>query len=242
MVQTEKLRNEFSLRLSQALDAAKYPSHGRGIRLARELGVSSKAVSKWLSGEAFPRQAMIENIAALLRADVLWLQHGEIAFKGEKSALNEIFRRGYPLISWKDAENWVSQNSQNFPEYEYYCSAANLESDGAFWLKVKDDSMTSPVGLCVPINSMILVDTSTLPKSGDLVVATLPNASEATFKQFYFDGGTNLTYLRPLNTNLKPIELPEKTGIIGVVIESRMNFHSPDLANMTYRTNPDTAV
>ena len=44
--------------------------------IARNLGVSSKAVSKWLNAESMPRQDKMNELAAFLRVDVLWLQHG----------------------------------------------------------------------------------------------------------------------------------------------------------------------
>ncbi|MGK3116272.1 LexA family protein [Candidatus Pantoea formicae] len=234
MVQTEKLRKEFSLRLSQALDASKYPPHGRGIRLARELGVTSKAVSKWLSGESFPRQAMIESIAKLLNVDYLWLQHGSAAEKGESGLVNALFRRGFPLLDWKDVGRSTVLTDDNFKNYAFYASGSKIDSNDAFWLKVKDDSMTSPVGLCVPINSMILVETDKQAKAGDLVIVQLAELDEATFKQYVVDAGTNQKYLKPLNTHFKPIELPDSAVIVGVVVESRMSFVKPDLADMTY--------
>jgi SOS-response transcriptional repressor LexA len=100
----------------------------------------------------------------------------------------------------------------------------------AFWLVVKDDSMTSPAGPCVPEESMILVDTGRSPESGHLVVAKLDSAKEATFKQFIVDEGTNRKYLKPLNTNYKPVEIDDSCGFIGVVVECRMSFVKPDPA------------
>ncbi|WP_435927468.1 S24 family peptidase [Dryocola sp. BD613] len=76
MVQREQLREAFSRRLAQACTEASLDEFGRGMAIARALGVSSKAVSKWLNAEAIPRQDKMYELATFLNADVLWLQHG----------------------------------------------------------------------------------------------------------------------------------------------------------------------
>lgn len=75
MVQRDKLREEFSQRLAQACRNAGLDEHGRGMAIARALGVTSKAVSKWLNAEAMPRQDKMNELAKFLRVDILWLQH-----------------------------------------------------------------------------------------------------------------------------------------------------------------------
>lgn len=57
MVQIDKMREEFAHRLAQACKNAGLDDHGRGIAIARALGVSSKGVSKWFNAESMPRQA-----------------------------------------------------------------------------------------------------------------------------------------------------------------------------------------
>ena len=84
MVQREQLREAFSRRLAQACSEASLDEFGRGMAIARALGVSSKAVSKWLNAEAIPRQDKMYELATFLRADALWLQHGsETGYQSE---------------------------------------------------------------------------------------------------------------------------------------------------------------
>jgi len=224
MVQSETIRQEFSQRLSKALSDANYPAHGRGIKLARALGVSSKAVSKWLSGEAFPRPAMMKTLAKTLNVDHLWLQHGDEASKSQKRLITSVFRQDYPLIDWDNIQNWKSLVEENPPKFKWFATGFFIENDDGFWLSVKDDLMTSPTGLCVPEKSMILVDAHRTPESGDLVIAKIEGAKEATFKQFLVDQGTNTAYLKPLNPNYKPIEINDSCQFLGVVVESRMSL------------------
>lgn len=234
MVQDEKLRSEFAQRLRKSLSDANYPAHGRGMKLARELGVSSKAVSKWLAGESLPRPAMMNALAKTLRIDPLWLQHGDAAKQEGERLINTIFRGSFPLIGWSEAEHFREVDQQDFKKVKRFASGSITGDAAAFWLRVKDDSMTSLVGLCVPQESMILVETNRPPESGDLVIAKLPSAKEATFKQLFIDKGTNRQFLKPLNSSYLPIEIDEYCIFLGVVIESRMNFVTPDPADVTF--------
>jgi SOS-response transcriptional repressor LexA len=198
--------------------------------LAKRMGVTSKAVSKWLAGESLPRAAMMKNLAKALNVDALWLQHGDEATAIEERVVNSLFRNRFPLISWEVADDSAAYVNANFHTLRYFFSGAVMKHGKAFWLLVKDDSMTSPVGPCVPIGSQILVDPSQTAQSGDFVIAKLEDAKEATFKQYFVDEGTNRKYLKPLNSNYNPIEINNSCSFIGVVIESRMSFVNPDPA------------
>lgn len=235
MVRTETIRHEFALRLIDALNKANYPPHGRGIMLAKRIGVTSKAVSKWLAGESLPRPATMKNIAKVLGVDPLWLQHGDEATKSSEKLIRTLFRNSFPLLEWGDLDNLESFLNSEFGRLRYFYSGSVISSEVAFWLIVQDDSMTSPVGPSIPERSMILVDTGRTPEHGQLVVAKLETAKQATFKQFYVDEGTNRNYLKPLNSNYKPIEINHNCTFIGVVVESRMNFIEPDPAEAHFQ-------
>lgn len=240
MVHTETIRHEFAARLTEALNNANYPLHGRGVMLAQRMGVSSKAVSKWLTGESLPRAAMMKNIAKALNVDPLWLQHGDEASAREQRLINTLIRNRSPLISWKEADNWKACIKENFHTLRYFYSGAAMEHGHTFWLVVKDDSMTSSVGTCVPKGSHILIDPYCPAENGHFVIAKIQAAKEATFKQYIVDEGTNRRYLKPLNNNYKPIEIDDTCMFIGVVVESRMSLVDPDPAedaSFPYDTN-----
>ncbi len=78
MVQSEKVRKEFSQRLAQACEQAGLSQHGRGAAIVKAIGVTSKAVSKWFNAESLPRQDKIYALANFLKCDPIWLQHGKI--------------------------------------------------------------------------------------------------------------------------------------------------------------------
>lgn len=123
----------------------------------------------------------------------------------------------YPVISWVAAGNWAEAIEPFEPgmEEEYMETGYRAPEGEAFWLKVKGDSMTSPVGQSVPDGAMILVVTSIDAKPGDLVVAKLTDSHEATFKKLIEDGGRK--YLKPLNPTFPLIAINGNCKLVGVV-------------------------
>ncbi|MDF4799256.1 helix-turn-helix domain-containing protein, partial [Vibrio parahaemolyticus] len=71
------MREDFSVRLAQACSDAGIEEHGRGVILAKRLGVTPKAVSKWLNSESMPRQGKMKELAKVLNVSASWLQYGE---------------------------------------------------------------------------------------------------------------------------------------------------------------------
>jgi len=131
----------------------------------------------------------------------------------------------YPLISWVSAGEWSEalEPYQLHEIDEWYESNAHLEGP-AFWLKVKGDSMTSPIGLSIPEGMLILVDTGKSPRNGSLVVAKLVDANEATFKKYVVDEGIGEKYLQPLNPLHSRVKIDGNCKIIGVAVQMMMNL------------------
>lgn len=224
MVHVEKVREEFAQRLAQACKNAGLDEHGRGIAIARALGVSSKGVSKWFNAESLPRQAKMNELAKFLRVDVMWLQHGNQAL--DRNVTNPIpYSRGnlYPVISWVSAGAWADACEPYTIEEidEWYESDAKVSGSG-FWLRVQGDSMTAPTGLSIPEGTLVLIDTGREPGNGSLVIAKLTDANEATFKKLILDGGSK--YLKGLNPAWPLIPINGNCKIIGVAIETKLRL------------------
>lgn len=197
--------------------------------IAALCGVANSAVTQWITGES--KSLRPENLYALAKATGFraeWLAIGEGA-EQEASEPNvamteqpsQSFR--YPVISWVSAGSWA-EAVEPYPvgisdRYEF----SEYDSKGpAFWLKVKGDSMTSPVGPSVTEGTLILVDTEAEATPGKLVIAKLPESNEATFKKLVNDGGR--LYLKPLNPSY-PIEVfDERCRIVGVVVRALQKF------------------
>jgi SOS-response transcriptional repressor LexA len=92
-------------------------------------------------------------------------------------------------------------------------------TDQAHWhaLRIQGDSMVPPNGLkSFHEGDLIIVDTDKEVKHRDFVIAVLPNAKEAIFKQYVVDSGTK--YLKPLNSQYPLLMMDTKTVILGVVV------------------------
>jgi SOS-response transcriptional repressor LexA len=197
--------------------------------IAALCGVANSAVTQWISGES--KSLRPENLYSLAKATGFraeWLAIGEGA-ETDQSDSNvgaarqpiESFR--YPVISWVAAGAWaeaVEPYPAGFSDrYEF----SEYDSKGpAFWLEVKGDSMTSPIGQSVTEGTLILVDTEAEAAPGKLVIAKLPESNEATFKKLVNDGGK--LFLKPLNPGY-PIEVfDERCRIVGVVVRALQKF------------------
>lgn len=214
-------RNAFSARLHEACRKQSLDHHGRGVILARALGVTPRAVGKWLNGEAIPRHGKIQALATLLNVTPEWLQLGSGEWDNNvKTVAQPQGYSSFPLISWVSAGLWSEAiEPWSRAEIDRWPSTTRNVSENSFWLEVKGDSMTAPVGLSIPEGMMILVDPEVAASSGKLVIARLTDANEATFKKYIEDGGRK--YLKPLNPEYKMQEISNNCRIIGVVVEAK---------------------
>lgn len=128
----------------------------------------------------------------------------------------------YPVVSWVAAGSFA-EATEAYAMADCERLSTDYRAIGqAFWLRVRGDSMTSPVGTSITEGTLILVDPGVEPATGDLVIAKLPDSNEATFKKLVEDAGQ--MYLKALNPSY-PI-LPFKSGctIVGVVTETKQKL------------------
>jgi transcriptional regulator with XRE-family HTH domain len=115
MVQTEKMREQFSQRLAQACEQAGLSEHGRGAAIVRALGVSSKAVSKWFNSESLPRQEKMNALADYLNVSIVWLQHG-IDNAGDTTCLEKIEKSEPPVRKLTKEQEELLELFDNLPK------------------------------------------------------------------------------------------------------------------------------
>jgi len=198
--------------------------------IAAECGVANSAVTQWISGES--KSLRPENLYALakstgFRAEWLAIGEGPETDSPEPSnvapAMQPKMSYRYPVISWVAAGAWAEAVEPFPPGFSDRYEISDYNSKGvAFWLEVKGDSMTSPVGTSITEGMMILVDTEAEAISGKLVVAKLSDSNEATFKKLVEDGGRR--FLKPLNPAY-PVEMcAENCRIVGVVVRAMMKL------------------
>ncbi|MFI7799680.1 putative HTH-type transcriptional regulator [Pseudomonas sp. DD1] len=217
--------------LAERLKEARKHAKLTQAKLATVSGVEQPLISQLETGKNL-QSAHLPKFAHICGVSAIWLSDDigpmVIDLKKEESNVSpaaqnpQSFR--YPVISWVSAGSWA-EAVEPYPagvsdRYEY----SEYNSKGpAFWLEVKGDSMTSPVGTSIAQGSLILVDTEVEATPGKLVVAKLPDSNEATFKKLVSDGGR--LYLKPLNPGYPTEVFDENCRIVGVVVQATQKFH-----------------
>nr|WP_241175042.1 MULTISPECIES: S24 family peptidase [Kosakonia] len=184
-------------------------------------------VSRMLYPEGKANKRNIGEQAARQIEDALKLHRGWMDGLADKTDNNVSYaglnepQGAYPVISWVSAGQWMEavepyhrRGIDRWYETTVECS------EDSFWLDVKGDSMTSPVGLSIPEGMAILVDPAVEPRSGKLVVAKLDSENEATFKKLVVDAGRK--FLKPLNPQYPMTEIDGNCRIIGVVVDAKI--------------------
>lgn len=193
--------------------------------LANKLGITRGAVTHYLAGRRVPPLNQFQKLAHVLKVDPAWLQYG-VASSEHKSTAKNILKHEatiahylIPIFSWKQAAERLSANQLRVKgNFEYI---PHFYTDQSHWyaLRVQGDAMVSANGLkSFHEGDLIIVDTDKEVKYGDFVIAVLPNAKEATFKQYMIDGGVK--YLKPLNTQYPLIAIDAKVILTAVVVKS----------------------
>ncbi|WP_149087055.1 LexA family protein [Pseudomonas prosekii] len=216
--------------LAERVKAAREHAGLKQAPLAKMVGVEQPVISQLERGKNL-QSAHLPKIAHATGVSAIWLSDNigpMVVDSKEESNVSMTEQPApsyrYPVISWVSAGSWA-EAIEPYPtgisdRYEF----SEYNSKGpAFWLEVKGDSMTSPVGTSIAEGSLILVDTEVEATPGKLVVAKLPDSNEATFKKLVSDGGR--LYLKPLNPGYPTEVLDENCRIVGVVVQATQKFH-----------------
>lgn len=194
-------------------------------QLAEKAGVSQVTIQHLESGRNSTSKKLLE-IARALGVTAEWLASGKEASRTQRNVeplgnTSSFFR--YPVISWVAAGAWAEAVEPFPPGFSDRYEMSEYDSKGpAFWLEVKGDSMTAPVGTSIAEGTLILVDTEAEATSGKLVIAKLADSNEATFKKLVEDGGRR--FLKPLNPAY-PVEMcMEDCRIVGVVVRAMIKL------------------
>ncbi|QMK77576.1 LexA family transcriptional regulator [Citrobacter sp. RHB20-C16] len=166
---------------------------------------------------------MARKIETTLNLPFGWMDVLHTSEKTSNVSFREIndAKGSYPVISWVSAGQWMEAVEPYHRRSidRWYDTTVECSED-SFWLDVKGDSMTSPVGLSIPEGAAILVDPLVEPRNGKLVVAKLESDNEATFKKLVIDAGRR--FLKPLNPQYPMLEVNGNCKIIGVVVDAKI--------------------
>jgi SOS-response transcriptional repressor LexA len=194
-------------------------------QLADKAGVSQVTIQHLESGRNSSSKKLLE-IAKALGVTAEWLASGTESHGRASNvapAHNPEMTYRYPVISWVAAGAWAEAVEPFPPGFSDRYEMSEYEAKGpAFWLEVKGDSMTSPVGQSIVEGTLILVDTEADAQHGKLVIAKLADSNEATFKKLVEDGGRR--FLKPLNPAYPTEMCAGDCRIVGVVVRALMKL------------------
>ncbi|KAB7896421.1 LexA family transcriptional regulator [Rouxiella badensis] len=195
-------------------------------RLAETLGVTQGGLGHWLNGRREPSLEVIAQIFKILNLHKFMI-HSDGSVSNPTDESNISFHSWhkpagkYPVLSWVSAGEWAEAiEPYHRKSIDRWYETTVECSDNSFWLDVKGDSMTSPVGLSIPEGMVILIDPEVEPHNGKLVVAKLDFDNEATFKKLVFDAGQK--FLKPLNPQYPIIPINGNCKILGVVVDAKI--------------------
>ncbi|WP_136067373.1 helix-turn-helix domain-containing protein [Modicisalibacter radicis] len=130
----------------------------------------------------------------------------------------------YPLFSWAQAAA-IRQPHRAEDSADLGVEPSSFQTEGTgFWLEIRGDAMAAPIGVApsLPEGTMVLFDSDAPAILGKLVLATLPDSQEATFRKLIKESGQR--YLKPLNPSYPLILLDNSSEILAVALEARIRL------------------
>lgn len=191
--------------------------------LAKELQVTLAAVAHYLGGRRTPPLKQFQKLAKVLQVNPIWLQYGfdpfketELAKAARKFELPVEIAR-IPILTWKKIAEIQKLEDIDYMQQEEYVPHIYTDELGQYAVRIKGDAMTAPSGHMVSYREgeLILVNPWSQKNYGDSVVVVLPDATEATLRQFVMDSGVE--YLKPLNPQYPLVKINDDVRFLGVV-------------------------
>ena len=231
-IHTDKVKEDFSKRLHNAMDAAGYPVRGRARVLSKQFSISDKGAGKWLNADAIPETSKIPLIANFLKINSEWLISGvgEMSSQNLRSSSKNVLHdnnisesfpiagRLIPVISWVQAGTWT--NTESVPsgtQFNNWLPPNPKCGKNGYGLEVVGESMLPDFRPTDKIYVNPDFQVSDL-KTGDLVIVACEGENKATFKKLIIE--PNGKYLEPLNPKWheKIMELNEGCKLVGKVV------------------------
>lgn len=222
MVQHEDIRTAFSKRLKAALAAHGVETWGAGARLAKVAGVTPKAASKWLNGEAIPGPSKLLAIALELGVRREWLQYEEGPMTASQADPGSNVVPG-PLIASPFKEIRIVGTAQMGSEgYWYAMDEADGFVDvpsrdpGAYALRLRGDSMAPAIrsgwiAVCEPNHSWV---------PGEYVMIRLVDG-ESMVKELLYANDTEVSVMSvndAFGRRTIPVEQIETIHYVGAIL------------------------
>ncbi|MBR7887919.1 helix-turn-helix domain-containing protein [Marinomonas sp. A79] len=197
------------------------------VELASRVGISQQSLQKIEDGQTRNPRRILE-LAIALDCSPEWLMHGKgkevreqpFGYDGDVAS-DHIHNAGKrPILTYQQAALWPDK--YHTPTNVTWVSTYFDASQDAFWLLVKNNSMTSQSGSSIPEGYLVLVEPSQTAQNGDVVVVKLAEHQDVIIKKMVVEGDN--CYLCSFNTDYTQIKANDSMTIIGVVIFSMQKF------------------
>lgn len=186
--------------------------------LARKSGVTRSAITHYLAGRRVPALSQFAKLAEALETSPGWLQFGAYIEVPSEIA-NTIITASHrvPILSWEQAAIFVDLRKLNSTDVTEWVPNFIVQTTNTYALRIKGDAMIAPTGHSKSFHEgdIIIVDYGVPAKTGDFVIAVLPDTKEVTFKQYVSDAGVR--YLKPLNPQYPTIQIDDRIQLHGVL-------------------------
>jgi len=178
-------RQDWALRAIERMKAQKITQDA----LCRALGVTTAAISHYLTGRRDPSLDQLALIAKTLK-----MSPAELVYGADHQ------HNAIPILAWSDVVHLKLKNTDAV-------LATSKETIPCFYgehsqlyaLRVQDDSMFSPLNLTHSFreNSIIVVDPTEKPKENQFAIALCRSTHEVILRQYVKTQGKY--YLKPIN-------------------------------------------
>lgn len=211
-------RSGFSQRLRQAAIDYGYPEHGMGAEIARVMGLSPKAINKWMNAQSMPDTKRLDRLAAHLRVSAEWLLTGRVGIPGQGFGVPYPLKQGVPVID-RATVDVVCSDERAIPATMARDTAPppamNNYGPRTFAFRQTDDTMTATAGpKSYPVGCLVYVDPDRREPAHDKPVLARLQSGEIVLACYMAQAGR--VWLRLLNNAYPPITEPFE--VVGVVI------------------------
>lgn len=189
--------------------------------LARQTGVGQPVIHRMASGETDnPKVASLSPIAKFFNVNISQLIGDEPLPLDRFAGSHNPFYRQWsrlPLLNWHQATKWPETLIPT--EVQSYISTEAPVSRHAFALRMEDTTMQPRF----PLGALIIIEPTIKAQNNDFIAIHVNDEEKIQVKQVLFDGAE--IYLKPLNTDFETKKVTKFHRILGVMVQTLIEYH-----------------
>jgi SOS-response transcriptional repressor LexA len=181
--------------------------------LALLIPISQAALHRLETGES-SKSGKLVDIAQALGTTAEYLQTGKGFINHSRNA-NKI-----PILKWTEIKKWIDSDEdnpllKNEERAFIYPPKNNINSKGAYALKIEGDSMQYNCKDSLNVGDYVIVDPEKKEKSGDIIIYNSPDYNLPIIRKLNIE---NKNYLIPFNKDYKLETINDISLSYGVVV------------------------